>query len=273
MKYLNIGCGYHYIKSSEWVNIDFSKTGDGVIAHNLLSGIPFAENTFDFVYHSHVLEHFTKDDGIKLIKECYRVLKPGGILRIAIPNLESIVREYISVIDKLSSDIENPKLQENYEWIMLEMYDQTVRNQSGGKMAEFLNRPNLKDADFVIKRIGTPATTARNAIKQQNGLQKVKNTLTLKKLISRIKNRIMLIILGSDYTTYARIGKFRLGGEIHQWMYDRIALTILLKNTNFKRIEVKDGINSYLKNWANYELDGKEAKLRKADSLFIEGIK
>lgn len=273
MKYLNIGCGYHYVKSPEWINIDFSKTGDDVIAHNLLRGIPFAENTFDLVYHSHVLEHFTKDDGIKLIKECYRVLKPGGILRIAIPNLESIVREYISLIDKLSPDIDNPKLQENYEWIMLEMYDQTVRNQSGGKMVEFLNRPNLNDADFVIRRIGTPAKTSRNALKQQNGLQKVKNTLTLKKLTTRIKNRILLMILGSEYTTYARIGKFRLGGEIHQWMYDRIGLTILLKNTNFKNIEVKDGFNSYLKNWAVYELDGKDGKLRKADSLFIEGIK
>jgi predicted SAM-dependent methyltransferase len=273
MKYLNIGCGYHYIKSQEWVNLDFSKTGDGVIAHNLLSGIPYAENTFDLVYHSHVLEHFTKDDGIKLIQECYRVLKPGGVLRIAIPNLESIVREYISVIDKLTTDIDNPILQENYEWIMLEMYDQTVRNQSGGKMSEFLNRPYLKEADFVIKRIGTPAITARNVLKQQKEYSKANTKWTLKEIIKRIKYRIKLLTLGHAHMTFAKIGMFRLGGEIHQWMYDRIALTILLKNENFNAIEVKDGFSSYIKNWANYELDGKDTKLRKEDSLFIEGIK
>lgn len=273
MKYLNIGCGYHYINSEEWVNLDFSKTGEVVIASNLLSGIPFGDNYFDLVYHSHVLEHFSKDDGIKLIQECYRVLKPGGIIRIAIPNVESIVREYISIIDKLSKDIDNQILQENYEWIMLEMYDQTVRNKVGGKMAEFLNRPILKDENFIYKRIGSPAVKARIDIKQKEEFPRVKGRWTLKKIIFRIKNKIKLMILGLDNMKYVTIGKFRLGGEIHQWMYDRISLTILLKNTNFTSIEEKDGFNSYIKNWADYELDGKDGKLRKADSFFIEGIK
>ena len=47
-----------------------------VRAHNILDRIPFGDDTFDLVYHSHVLEHFTKDDAISVMKECYRVLKP-----------------------------------------------------------------------------------------------------------------------------------------------------------------------------------------------------
>src|SRR5687767_3201991 len=92
MKYLNLGCGDRYI--SDWTNVDFVSQGKGVIAHNLIEGIPFPDNSFDVVYHSHVLEHFTKQRGFLFIKECYRVLKPNGILRIVVPDLEEIVREY-----------------------------------------------------------------------------------------------------------------------------------------------------------------------------------
>ena len=65
-KYLNLGCGYHFHKS--WTNVDFIETGEGVIAHNLTKGVPFSDGTFDAVYHSHVLEHFSRKDGEMFIK-------------------------------------------------------------------------------------------------------------------------------------------------------------------------------------------------------------
>src|ERR1700709_1713415 len=92
LPYLNLGCGSHFDR--QWVNVDFSKTGEGVIAHNLLNGIPFNDNTFEVVYHSHVLEHFPKDRAEEFIRECYRVLKPAGIIRVAVPDLEQIVSNY-----------------------------------------------------------------------------------------------------------------------------------------------------------------------------------
>ena len=78
MKYLNLGCGSSFLTMSEWTNLDFTSSGESVIAHNLLNGIPYSDNYFDLVYHSHVLEHFSKDDGEAFIAECFRVLKPGG---------------------------------------------------------------------------------------------------------------------------------------------------------------------------------------------------
>jgi predicted SAM-dependent methyltransferase len=65
MKYLNLGCGSHYSTATEWTNLDFTSLDNNVIAHNLLTGIPFEDNSFDLVYHSHVLEHFSKEDGEK----------------------------------------------------------------------------------------------------------------------------------------------------------------------------------------------------------------
>ena len=68
MKYLNLGCGSHYSTATEWTNLDFTSLDNNVIAHNLLIGIPFEDNSFDLVYHSHVLEHFSKEDGETFIE-------------------------------------------------------------------------------------------------------------------------------------------------------------------------------------------------------------
>lgn len=73
MKYLNLGCGDRFHPS--WTNINFTSTGAGVIAHDLKQGIPYPDNYFDVVYHSHVLEHFPKDAAETFIRECDRVLR------------------------------------------------------------------------------------------------------------------------------------------------------------------------------------------------------
>jgi predicted SAM-dependent methyltransferase len=93
MKLLNLGCGNRY--HPDWTNVNFTSTGDGVIAHNLTQGIPFPDNYFDVVYHSHVLEHFPKAQAEDFIKDCYRVLCPQGILRVVVPDLEEIARTYL----------------------------------------------------------------------------------------------------------------------------------------------------------------------------------
>ncbi|MFN9648236.1 MAG: methyltransferase domain-containing protein, partial [Pseudanabaena sp.] len=58
MKLLNLGCGHRF--HSAWTNIDFRSNNENVIAHNLLKGIPFPDQSFDVIYHSHVLEHFSR---------------------------------------------------------------------------------------------------------------------------------------------------------------------------------------------------------------------
>ncbi len=88
MKYLNLGCGdcYH----QDWTNIDLNSNNSQVLSHDLRRGIPFPEASFDVVYHSNIIEHFQRDDALLFMKECFRVLKPGGILLVATPNLEQI---------------------------------------------------------------------------------------------------------------------------------------------------------------------------------------
>ncbi|ETR67103.1 MAG: hypothetical protein OMM_11950, partial [Candidatus Magnetoglobus multicellularis str. Araruama] len=119
---LNLGCGRCY--HSDWINIDIQSSGPDVIAHNLFHGIPYTDNSVDVVYHSHLLEHMPKQFGPVFIRECFRVLKNGGIIRIAVPDLEQIVQEYIKNLENALNDDEQAA--NRYEWIMLELFDQTV---------------------------------------------------------------------------------------------------------------------------------------------------
>ncbi len=276
LPYLNLGCGAHF--HPEWTNIDFVSTGEGVIAYNLTQGVPFADNSFDVVYHSHVLEHFTKEAGQRFIQECYRVLKPNGIIRIAIPNLEAIINNYKELLEQLKANPNDAYLQECYDWTMLEMYDQTVRNSSGGEMVNYLSQHKIINEDFVIERCGyevkyiidnyrkqKKSLTLQNAYKPSI-IQRVVN------LPSTLKRKLLNYLLGSD-TRALKIGKFRLGGEIHSWMYDSFSLGRLLKSAGFEEIKEYTVSESGIPNWNDFGLEIINGKTRKPDSLFMEARK
>jgi len=62
--------------------------------HNLSLSLPLNENTVDFIYSSHFFEHLFRDDAAALLKSCAQALKPGGIIRISIPDLAYAVSLY-----------------------------------------------------------------------------------------------------------------------------------------------------------------------------------
>lgn len=263
-KKLNLGCGRHFHK--EWINVDFTSTGEDVIAHNLLEGIPFPDNEFDIVYHSHVLEHFPKNVAEDFIKECYRALKPGGILRLAVPDLETITKLYLTNLEKAFNG--DKSAENDYDWIMLEMYDQTVRNQSGGDMLKYLQQDKIENLDFVYERIGFEA---KNIIAS---CLKAKETANLpKREVKKFSLKKFFKKKFKDSNQHEKIGKFRLGGEIHQWMYDKFSLKRIMGNSGFKNIEIKSAYESSIYNWQDYGLDVINGEIRKPDSLFMEARK
>jgi len=64
------------------------------VYHNLKYGIPLPDSSVDFIFSSHMLHHLYRDDALKLLREAVRVLKPGGTMRIAVPDLEMIMALY-----------------------------------------------------------------------------------------------------------------------------------------------------------------------------------
>ncbi len=89
---LHIGCGRNYKES--WINIDFDPATRKDILHDLSKGIPFPDNSVDFIYNEHFIEHLSYKDGFAFMNEAYRVLKPGGVLRIACPDLDFMIEGY-----------------------------------------------------------------------------------------------------------------------------------------------------------------------------------
>ena len=92
---LNIGSGGKLFKN--WLNLDKKVFRKDVLVWDLNDNFSFCEdNIFDYIYSEHVLEHFSKSAGINILKESFRILKPNGVLRLALPGLDFIISEYNS---------------------------------------------------------------------------------------------------------------------------------------------------------------------------------
>ena len=79
------------------------------IHHDLSHSIPLKDNTADYVYSSHFLEHLFKADALRLLKESYRVLKTGGCIRVCVPDLSYAIALYVNG--------EKRKMLENYFFV------------------------------------------------------------------------------------------------------------------------------------------------------------
>jgi predicted SAM-dependent methyltransferase len=87
---LHIGCGPVILQ--DWLNIDLTPAHESVVAHDATTPFPCPNDVFRAVFSEHFLEHLTLPDGVQLLRECYRVLAPGGRIRIATPDLARLAR-------------------------------------------------------------------------------------------------------------------------------------------------------------------------------------
>jgi SAM-dependent methyltransferase len=75
-----------------------------ILAHDLSRGLPLPDESVDVVYHSHVLEHIDRDHVAAFQAEVRRVLKPGGVQRIVVPDLEILARRYLASLGAARAD-------------------------------------------------------------------------------------------------------------------------------------------------------------------------
>jgi SAM-dependent methyltransferase len=269
--YLNLGCGSRYCLG--WTNVDFTSDSSAVSSHNLIKGIPFKDASFQLVYHSHLLEHFSKECGHHLLLECCRVLKPSGIIRVAVPDLERIAREYLNAL----ADAARGTARDNYDWMMIELYDQTVRQSTGGEMGKYLSKRDIPNRDFVIGRIGrhafAPPSQRRpgRIVPLLTSATRLSNAFNTR--LERAGNLIYRLILGNRFHALD-LGRFRLGGEVHLWMYDRYSLSTALHGAGFRDAMARTATDSLLPAWSSYGLDAdRDGTIYKPDSLYMEAIK
>ncbi len=125
-KLLHLGCGL--ITPEGWVNVDGSRNAwlaqrpmlrklattagvlprqssdvqwaENVVYANVSQHLPFKDAMFDAVYSSHLVEHLYRGEALTMLREAVRVLKPGGICRTLVPDLEGIVQRYLDRRDR-----------------------------------------------------------------------------------------------------------------------------------------------------------------------------
>ena len=87
----------------------------GIHYANAARRIPHASGTVDVVYSSHMIEHLDRREAARFLAECLRVLKPGGVLRLAAPDLRWSILEYMEkgradeFVAQLQFDIDRPR--------------------------------------------------------------------------------------------------------------------------------------------------------------------
>lgn len=67
----------------------------GIVCRDVRAGLGLANDSADVVFSSHVIEHLYRSEALALLRDCRRVLKPGGICRIVTPDLAVMVQTYL----------------------------------------------------------------------------------------------------------------------------------------------------------------------------------
>lgn len=154
MRLLNLGCGVKTSDRPEVTNVDWSvylrlkriepagrviarllggerwarfrSLPENVLVHDLSKGIPFPDSSVDAVYHSHLLEHFDRPVARQFMDEVRRVLRPGGVQRIVVPDLERLCRALIEHLCVCSAPDERAR----HDHFVASLLEQMVRRES-----------------------------------------------------------------------------------------------------------------------------------------------
>lgn len=88
---VNIGCGG--IIRDGWLNVDLYP-GPGAAYLDVRDDLPFGDNRVTRIHCEHFVEHLEFDQVVRFLGECHRVLVPGGVARIIVPDAEKYIRAY-----------------------------------------------------------------------------------------------------------------------------------------------------------------------------------
>jgi SAM-dependent methyltransferase len=280
LPYLNLGCGLRF--HPDWTNLDLRPQAPGVIAFDLREKLAFASGSFEAVYHAHLLEHLPPSLAGGFLSECFRVLKPGGILRAVAPDLEAISRLYL---DRLDLALGGDRLAGlDRDWLCLEMFDQMTRERGGGEMKTYLGGQDIPNLDFIVSRIGEEAHNivawARSEAREAGEGARPERKRSFgprsawRWAKERLLDRLAREKFGGGWREALAIGLFRLGGEVHRTMYDRYSLACLLEASGFRQARVLGAGESGIPGFASFHLEvTPDGRVRKPDSLYMESLK
>lgn len=232
---VNIACGASVVSS--WLNLDFSPVTSEIKKANLLGRLPLADQSIDVCYSSHFIEHIPRKKLKGFLTECYRILAPGGRIRLVMPDLEEMCREYLTMREAGEH--------EKADFLVLEILDQCVRQEAGGELGQYYRSLSDQDnsdlmSEYVKIRTGENLDfykgqgEKRTAIKDKirTAVRSPGKFLTLLQWsYSRALSLMFPAAFRQQNISFASVG------ERHMWIYDFHTLAKLLQQVGFVDIE------------------------------------
>lgn len=286
LKCVNLGCGPVFCSDPEWINLDYVPADPSIIQANLLQALPFATDSIDVVYSSHFLEHIPRNCVPSFLDECFRVLKPGGLLRLVLPDLEEMARSYLCY--------RSMGLHEKADFVVIQIIDQAVRRRPGGELGELYAKllSNVSQSEemieFIRARNGESfGMVANSDVRKGLGLSRGQTDRKSGSVFSRL-NLLYSRVRRRLYSTRIKIGcrilprdfvsqnvSFADLGEKHYWLWDLSQLSAVLSVAGFVDVGRMSASTSKYSAFPFRALDlGPNGEPRKGEeSMYVECLK
>ncbi|HEY4246546.1 MAG TPA: methyltransferase domain-containing protein [Lacunisphaera sp.] len=99
---LHLGCGTNFLEG--WFNTDQSRHDPELAYLDVTETFPLPDQSFDYILAEHIIEHISRLDAERMIAECFRILRPNGVLRIGTPDLERYLSLYRDPPSEIGQD-------------------------------------------------------------------------------------------------------------------------------------------------------------------------
>jgi SAM-dependent methyltransferase len=275
---VHLGCGPVFVDSPDWINLDFAAASPAVKQANLLGRLPLHSGKARLIYTSHFLEHIPRPKVDAFLRECLRVLRPDGVLRLVLPDLEEMSRSYLTLRDTDEH--------EKADFLVLEMIDQCVRREPGGELGDFYRRlrdSHAQQADliaFVRDRTGEDLSekVSRAEVSANGALADLRPLFErlFRGLQPRLRRAWLRLLLSALPSAFRAQNVSLAGvGERHHWLWDFHQLQQALLAAGFAAVERREANTSGITDFPFQPLDlDAEGRPRKGvGSMFVEARK
>ena len=269
--YANFGCGPIFSEIG-FDNYDYYGIPGKIKKLDLTKPLNIPDDSYKFCYSSHCLEHISYKQVIEFLKEIYRILKPKGIVRIVVPDFESLVKEYIFILKKVkdskSAKEDDKRNKINLQFIVDLILDDLTKEDIYGLKDQRL-ASGYYDSKYV-KEVSSLLNNGEEIIDKEvlRGsklfLRKLKTFIKTKNKLNIIKNKIFFSFVKDP----------RKNGFAHKWIWDEMQLFYVLQDIGFSSIKRHDFNTSDLEDWHKFKLDSNKINQPLHPlSLYIEASK
>ena len=100
-KNLKIYLGSGHWKLTDWVNVDIDHDSEPDVVANLAADLPFADGVARLLHSEDFIDQLELGQAAAFLRECHRILAPGGVLRVLTPDLQKLAHMYLNDPDRL----------------------------------------------------------------------------------------------------------------------------------------------------------------------------